>query len=321
MIMNVQRRFVFHRDKYSGSEEENHCPSRGISLPITSHLLPASFYLIKEVKFSHFRKWWEVRCHVMDTDSTRPSRYTHTIENTPRWEWSLESGVKFWERYYTVILVLRGALERKKAMPYAQLQQYSILQRKEAPDGVLVGKALEGDQEAFESLVNRYHHQLVSYTWGILKDYDQMYDVLQQVYLQLYISLPILSREAPIKGWLFRVARNRCLDELRRRRRTAEVPFSILEGEDGEDGLSPLEAIADPSLSPEEVTESIEMHAALQVAIVSLPPKFRSILHLRCFRQLTFSEIGQALNMPESTVKTYFYRSLPRLRTALASNV
>ena len=44
-------------------------------------------------------------------------------------------------------------------------------------------------------------------------------------------------------------------------------------------------------------------------------------MHLRCFRQLTFSEIGQTLNMPETTVKTYFYRSLLRVRKALESNV
>jgi RNA polymerase sigma factor (sigma-70 family) len=72
---------------------------------------------------------------------------------------------------------------------------------------------------------------------------------------------------------------------------------------------------------PEEMTESNELHVSLQAAIVALPPKLRSIVHLRCFRQLTFSEIGRTLNMPETTVKAYFYRSLPRLRRALASNM
>ena len=206
-------------------------------------------------------------------------------------------------------------------MPYAQPQQYSILQRKEVPDGVLVGQALAGNQCAFEFLVNRYHHQLVSYIRGFLKDNDQIYDVLQHVYLQLYLSLPILLRNVSLKAWLFQVARNRCLDELRKRRRRAEVPFSTLEREDGEEGLSPLEAILDPDPLPEEMTERGELHGSLHAAIVSLPPKFRSIVYLHCFRQLTFAEIGRTLNMPETTVKNYFYRSLPRLRRALASSV
>jgi RNA polymerase sigma-70 factor (ECF subfamily) len=206
-------------------------------------------------------------------------------------------------------------------MPNVQPQQYSILQRKEIPDGVLIGQALAGDQCAFEFLVNRYHRQLASYIRGFLKDNDQIYDVLQHVYLQLYFSLPKLLRNVSLKAWLFQVARNRCLDELRKRRRKAEVQFSILEREDREEGLSPLENIPDPEPLPEEITERSELQGSLHAAIVSLPPKFRSIVHLHCFRQLTFAEIGRTLKMPETTVKTYFYRSLPRLRRALASNV
>jgi RNA polymerase sigma factor (sigma-70 family) len=206
-------------------------------------------------------------------------------------------------------------------MPYAQSRQYSILQEQRVPDGVLVGQALAGDQCAFEFLVSRYHHQLVSYIRGFLKDNDQSYDVLQHVYLQLYLSLPILLRNVSLKAWLFQVARNRCLDELRKRRRRPEVPFSTIEREDGEEGLSPLEAIPDPEPLPEEMTERSELLGSLHAAIVSLPPKLRSIVHLRCFRQLTFAEIGRTLKMPETTVKAYFYRSLPRLRRALVSSV
>lgn len=202
-----------------------------------------------------------------------------------------------------------------------QPQQYSILQRREVPDGLLVEQALAGDQCAFEFLVNRYHQPLVRYIQGFLKDNDQSYDVLQHVYLQLYLSLPRLLRNVSLKAWLFQVARNRSLDELRKRRRKAEVPFSTLEREDGEEELSPLEAIADAEPLSEEMIERIELQGLLHAAIVSLPPTLRSIVHLHCFKQLTFAEIGQALHMPEATVKTYFYRSLPRLRSALASNV
>ena len=69
------------------------------------------------------------------------------------------------------------------------------------------------------------------------------------------------------------------------------------------------------------MTESSELHGSLHAAIGFLPPQLRSIVNLRCFGQLTFAENGRLLNMPETTVKTYFYRSLPSLRRALASNV
>ena len=184
-----------------------------------------------------------------------------------------------------------------------------MLQRNEVPDGFLVGQALAGDQDAFKCLVNRYQQQLVHLIWGLLKDHDQSYDFLQQVYLQLYLSLPILFRNVSLKGWLFQVARHRCLDELRRRRRRPEVPFSALEREGGEEGFSPLEALADRQALPEELTESSELHGSLREALVSLPPQLRSIVQLRCVRQLTFAEIGRTLHLPETTVKTSFCRA------------
>jgi len=207
------------------------------------------------------------------------------------------------------------------AMLYGQPQQDSILQGQGVPDGVLVGQALAGDQRAFELLVSRYHRPLVSCIQGFLKDNEQVNDVLQHVFLQLYVFLPMLLRNVSLKAWLFQVARNRCLDELRKRRRRAEIPFSTLEWKYREEELSPIEAIPDPEPLPEEVAERIDLQCSLQQAMFSLSPKCRSIVRLHCFRQLSFSEIARTLNIPRNTVKTYYYRSLPRLRSALMSNV
>src|SRR5216683_1073525 len=158
------------------------------------------------------------------------------------------------------MLVLTGGPERKKKMSYAQPRQYSALQGQGVPDGVLVGQAQAGDQRAFEFLVSRYHRPLANYIRGFLKDGEQVYDVLQQVYLQLYVSLPILLTNVSLKGWLFQVARNRCLDELRRRRWRAETSFSTLSWEYSEEDLSPIEAIPDPDPLPEEVAEEIDLY-------------------------------------------------------------
>jgi RNA polymerase sigma-70 factor, ECF subfamily len=205
-------------------------------------------------------------------------------------------------------------------MPYIQPTQQSTPKEQGAPDGALVKQALAGDQSAFDVLVNRYRNILASYIGSILKDDDLAYDVLQHVFLQLYLSLPILLTNVSLKGWLFQVAHNRCLDELRRMRRQAAVPFSTLEWECGEEEQSMVAAIPDPDPLPEEVAERSDLHCSLHQAIASLPPKFRSIVLLHSIRQLTFTEIGRMLHMPASTVKSYFYRSLPHLRRALAGD-
>jgi len=159
----------------------------------------------------------------------------------------------------------------------------------------------------------------VSYINGLIKDGEQVYDVLQHVFLKLYGSLPVLLTDVSLKGWLFQVARNRCVDELRMRYRRTEIPFSKLEWKYREEELSPIEAITDPEPLPEEIAERIDLHRSLQQAIVSLPPKFRSIVCLHCFKHLSFSVVAVTLKKKENTVKTYFYRSLPRLRKTLVS--
>src|SRR5947199_9204955 len=91
----------------------------------------------------------------------------------------------------------------------AQPQPYSILRGQGVRDGVLVGQALAGDQRAFELLVSRYHPLLMRWIQGFLKDDELANDVLQHVFLQLYVSLPVLLRNVSLTAWLVRVARNR----------------------------------------------------------------------------------------------------------------
>lgn len=199
-----------------------------------------------------------------------------------------------------------------------QVRERARTQSPEISDGLLVQQTLAGDQHAFEMLVRRYNVPLFNFICHCLGDYDQACDVLQQVFLQLYISMPTLRTGEPLKAWLFQVARNRCLDELRRKR---AIHFSELESANDEDDLSPLAIMPDTQPLPEEIAEHRDLQQALQRAIQGLPPKFRSVVLLRYAGQLSFSEIGKTLNMPEATAKTYFQRARPLLRAALAAQM
>jgi RNA polymerase sigma factor (sigma-70 family) len=189
-------------------------------------------------------------------------------------------------------------------------------------DRALLERAFLGDTSAFELVVYRYQAALYNFIGRCLGDYEQAYDVLQFVFMQLHISIPKLHNnlyslrsKLPLKSWLFQVAWNRCMDELRKKR---PVLFSELETAEEED-LSVLDAIPDPYPSPEEVAEQDDLRWSLFFAIQSLPPKFRSVVLLRYKEELSFSEIGLRLHMPENTAKTYFQRARPLLRASLNS--
>ncbi len=196
-------------------------------------------------------------------------------------------------------------------------QECKNIQSSEISDGLLALQCLHGNERAFEGLFKRYRPALFKFIFNLLQEYDLACDVLQHVFLQLYISLPTLETEKPLKSWLFQVARNRCLDELRRKR---VVRFSELETANEEGESEMLTFMPDPRPLPEEIAERHDVQDRLLSAIQCLPPKFRSVVLLRYSKQLTFPEIGKALGMPEATAKTYFSRAKPLLRASLASN-
>src|SRR5260221_12306011 len=177
-----------------------------------------------------------------------------------------------------------------------QSQINESLHIQETPDGMLIKQALVGNQWAFETLVQRYSTSLFSFIYHFLGDYDQACDILQQVFLQLYLSLPSIRTGEPLKPWLFQVARNRCLDNIRQRKRRRNVHFSELEAGNEEDECSPLANIPDTNPLPEELAERHDLQQFLCQEIHHLPPKILSVIFLRFVDLFSFLEMHQAFN-------------------------
>ena len=170
----------------------------------------------------------------------------------------------------------------------------------------------------FERLVQQYNTALFHFVYRFLGDYDSASDICQQVFVQLYTFLPTLHTDRPLTSWLFHVARNRCLDELRRKR---ALSFTELENEGvhshEEEDPSLLQLVPDPHPLPDEVIEQHDLQRLLWEAIRALPPKLRQVVALRYGNELSYAEIGAILHIPPATAKTYFQRAKPLLRAYL----
>lgn len=142
--------------------------------------------------------------------------------------------------------------------------------------------------------------------------------MVQFVFHQLFLSLPNLLTERPIKAWLYTVARNRSLDYLRKKRsRVMVVSFSEWEQDALEEKFSLLEGIVDPYPLPEEFVEQEGLCDPLQQAMFTLSPEHCVIVLLRSVEQWSFAEIAGKLKRPTNSVKTCYYRSLLKLRAML----
>ncbi len=187
-------------------------------------------------------------------------------------------------------------------------------QCEEVSDRLLAERALAGDEDAFAILVHRYRPWLFSFICHLTHNGTEAEDILQYVFLKLYLALPALRIDQPLEPWLFQVAHNRCVDEARRKRMWS---FSEVEAGMRTSEVSELALLLDTHPLPEEVAEQHELQSFVQYAISTLPAKYRAIVLLRYEEQLSFAEIAQVLGIPEQTAKTYMHRAKPLLRSAL----
>src|SRR5207237_4136504 len=132
-------------------------------------------------------------------------------------------------------------------------------------EGQLIVAARPRDPAAFEALVHRHQTTLYNFCLRMLGQADDAADVAQETFVQLYSHLGRLDEREPLAPWLFRVARNRCIDVIRRRR---TVPLGVPD-DAGESTLIGEPADDDPL--PEGVVERADLQRVLSNAIDKLP--------------------------------------------------
>lgn len=124
--------------------------------------------------------------------------------------------------------------------------------------------------------------------------------------------------DVTLKPWLFRVALNRCFDELRRKKRQRAHLFSELESVREDEEMLILTALPDATPLPEEWAERHDEQRSLHTAIKALPITYRAVVWLRYAEDLSFPEIGRRLQIPSGTAKTAYHRACVKLRNILS---
>jgi len=178
-------------------------------------------------------------------------------------------------------------------------------------DEWLAARVQQGDAAAFEALVERYQAPLYHFAYRVLGGAADAEDATQETLIQVYHALPRARLDQPLRPWIFRIARNRCLDVLKRRR---AIPLSWLGSGDGE---PPLADAVSSSPLPEEVAERADLQRLLTAAIAALAPPYREVVALRYTADLSVAEIAAVLEAPENTVKIRLHRAKAALRAAL----
>jgi len=178
----------------------------------------------------------------------------------------------------------------------------------------LIKDALDGDLNAFNSLVLHYQDMAYSVAYRIMGEQGASDDATQEAFISAYQKLD-QYRGGSFKAWLLRIVTNACYDELRRRQRQPVMPLEP-ELNDGETFEDPF-WIEDKAQNPEEQSEEAELQAAIQKCINALEDKFRAVLVLVDVEGLDYETASQAVGTPLGTVKSRLARARERVQDCL----
>jgi RNA polymerase sigma-70 factor (ECF subfamily) len=171
------------------------------------------------------------------------------------------------------------------------------------PDRRLLEQCRKGDRYAFETLFRKYQTYVYNISLGMLCNSEDAADVTQETFLRLHRSLDSFRGDASFSTWLYRVAVNLCITELRRRGRSR---FQFLEDVQHDEDATVLEEIGP---SPDEAIQLAEERRIVQQVLRMLPPDYRAVMVLRHFQQLAYEEIADVLGLTLSQVKTRLFRA------------
>ena len=171
------------------------------------------------------------------------------------------------------------------------------------PELSTLRKAQRGDPRAFAVLVATYETPVYNYILRMVGDRTLAEDLTQDVFLRIYHGLAGFSLRCRFTTWLFQVAKNRVLDELRARERRPHP--------DALDDAAPLEVVDAPP-------ERVEMIDAVWRAVGALNPDLKMALLLRDIVGLSYAEISDALEITLATVKWRIYKAREEVQLALA---
>ncbi len=164
-------------------------------------------------------------------------------------------------------------------------------------EAFLIERANEGDQAAFGTLVERYQNAVYNLAYRMLGSPEEAEDAAQEIFVRIYRQLARYDPERKFSTWVLTIATNYCIDQLRRRRMQ----------------LVPLENIIPwaraREAGPEGEALSRESRDEVQRLLRELPEKYRAVLVLRYWQDLSCAEIADILKLPEGTVKTQLHRA------------
>lgn len=169
----------------------------------------------------------------------------------------------------------------------------------------LVVRAKEGDQKAYAELMQRYKDSIFYMVLKMVNNKDDAMDLTVETFGKAFENIERYKPDFAFSTWLFRIATNNSIDFIRKKRLNLVSIDSVVD-EDGDD--RPLQ-IKSETLNPEEFSIKKQQNEQLKLLVDKLPSRYKTLIILRYYDELSYEEISQELDIPLGTVKAQLFRA------------
>lgn len=180
--------------------------------------------------------------------------------------------------------------------------------------------AVQGREAAYRELIRRYQRPVFSLVYRMVRDRELAEDLAQETFIKVLNAIDSYRPEYKFSSWIFKIANNAAIDQLRRR----GLNTLSLDGSPHAESADAIEAttlqISDGAENQLDEVASRELGSQIEVAINQLRPEYRSCIILRHIDGRPYEEIAEMLDLPLGTVKTYIHRARNELRILLADS-
>lgn len=179
------------------------------------------------------------------------------------------------------------------------------LSDKAQQDILLVQRAVEGDQRAFADLMSRYRDSIYFMLLKMVNNQDDADDLTIEAFGKAFKNIHQYAPNFAFSTWLFKIATNNCIDFIRKRRGSKTI--SIDQGLTDKDEM-PIRIQAN-ELDPEEHLINQQKVKLMREVVLKLKPRYRRLVEMRYFDELSYEEISEELELPIGTVKAQLFRA------------
>jgi RNA polymerase sigma-70 factor (ECF subfamily) len=183
------------------------------------------------------------------------------------------------------------------------------------PDAQLMLRVKRGDRQAFADLVEKYQHPVLNLVVRMIQNESEAEDIAQNVFLQVYKSAPRYEVSAKFVTWIFTIARNLCLNEIRRRSRHPAESLDAPAREGDESSVPQYEDNRTPP--PTDAVLRRELERKIEAALAELPENQRTAILLCRQGELAYEDIAKVLGCSLSATKSLIHRGRETLKARL----